>query len=77
MTDQLNNPPVHPVYDDPTETNVLKLRSHGMTLLDHFAGLAMQGQIAHSDMFIYDDVAERAYYIAEAMLREKQRREAT
>ena len=48
-----------------------------MTLRDHFAGLAMQGLYAsdakhdHKDADIFDVVAEAAYKVADAMLKER------
>ena len=47
-----------------------------MTMRDHFAGLAMQGLFAsdakhdHKDADIFDVVAEAAYKVADAMLKE-------
>jgi hypothetical protein len=37
-------------------------------LRDHFAGLAMQGILVHSDAHRVEYVAERAYHVADAML---------
>jgi len=48
-----------------------------MTIRDHFAGLAMQGLFAsdakhdHKDADIFDVVAEAAYTVADAMLKER------
>jgi len=48
-----------------------------MTMRDHFAGLAMQGLFAsdakhdHKDADIFDVVAEAAYTVADAMLKER------
>ena len=45
-------------------------RSFGMTLRDHFAGLAMQGDLAGTDDLLDpDQVAGRAYSVADAMLK--------
>lgn len=43
----------------------------GMTLRDYFAAKAMQGICAHSDTWGLDvpQIAERAYLVADAMLR--------
>ena len=48
-----------------------------MTMRDYFAGLAMQGLYAsdakhdHKDADIFDVVAEAAYKVADAMLKER------
>ena len=48
-----------------------------ITLRDYFAGLAMQGIFAsnathdHDDVYIFDIVAEAAYKVADAMLKER------
>jgi hypothetical protein len=49
--------------------------SGGMTLRDHFAGLAMQGLIARTTYHIEDaprDIAEEAYDYADAMLKARE-----
>lgn len=46
---------------------------HGMTLRDHFAGLAMQGMVATSNNM--DDIAQSAYDMADAMLAEREKNE--
>lgn len=45
----------------------------GMSLLDHFAGLAMQGMVAHDNPkeLYYRTIAAYAYLIARAMLEER------
>lgn len=53
--------------------------SFGMTLLDHFAGLAMQALVTSDNWGPKDydrETADRAYGIAAAMVAEKRRREA-
>jgi hypothetical protein len=46
----------------------------GMTLRDWFAGLAMQVYISNSHPnVIFNDVAEKAYRAADAMLEERKR----
>ena len=47
-----------------------------VSLLDHFAGLAMQGMISSAGIGSRSDimVAERSYDLAEAMLAERKRR---
>lgn len=51
--------------------------SPGMTLLDHFAGLAMQGAIAgmatRAETLIYKECAGLAYEMALAMLEEREK----
>lgn len=43
--------------------------AHRMSLRDHFAGLAMQGLLTHSDDFeCYADAAYDAYKAADAMI---------
>lgn len=67
------NPPVYPTTmqerDEPAWT------MPGITLRDHFAGLAMQGflsgQVAHhghQSHWQYGDMAAEAYEVADAML---------
>lgn len=47
---------------------------NGMTLLDHFAGLAMQGMQADSSFDAsVQKIAEAAYSQADAMLKERQK----
>ena len=42
----------------------------GMTLLDYFAGQAMQGMLSNRDMSgPYEDYANRAYVVATAMIK--------
>ncbi len=48
--------------------------NEGMTMLDHFAGLAMQGLVSHNGMeFCWDEYAAEAYAIASAMIAERNR----
>lgn len=59
--------------------NVLQYQEHGMTLLDHFAGLAMQGYISSIGVTATHaptdtDIARYSYDQAEAMLAERNRR---
>ena len=65
------------------ETNPTWKEVHGgyardMTLRDHFAGLAMQGLVARTDWDTdnFDFYSVWAYEMADAMLAEKQAREA-
>jgi hypothetical protein len=51
--------------------NVLHWQHEGMTLLDHFAGLAMQACLARGDDTNRPGIAEWSYTMAEAMLKER------
>lgn len=59
----------------PTPATDWNMYHEGMTLRDHFAGLAMQGDMAHGAIEIFissgklNDHAEHYYRIADAMLR--------
>ena len=46
----------------------------GITLLDYFAGLAMQG-LASTRNYNPEDIAKIAYYFAEEMMKERERRQ--
>ena len=49
----------------------------GQTLLDHFAGLAMQGLVVNAKDNIYaTGIATLSYEVASSMIAEKRRREA-
>ena len=43
----------------------------GISLRDHFAGLAMQGLLNGNDMY---SAATKAYYMADAMLAEREKK---
>jgi len=45
----------------------------GMTLRDYFAAKAMAGMLAHEDSYIYQpiEIADKAYVIADAMIKER------
>lgn len=64
-----NNPPAFPTKQ-PLSSDFL-----GLTMLDHFAGLAMQSQIGNplktGDNEAHRLIAERAYRMADAMLKER------
>jgi len=62
----MKNPQAYPGQDGIGEHAVMNT---GMTLLDHFAGLAMQAEIGTGDGGHIDDIAERAYLQAERMLK--------
>lgn len=49
--------------------------NEGMTLLDYFAGLALQGMLANNNnQWSWNDYAKESYEIAQAMLAERKRR---
>ncbi len=55
------------------EKENLIVDSHGMTLRDYFAAMAMQGRLANPDWLCSDDrTATEAYQIADAMLRARE-----
>ena len=62
-----NNPPAFPQH-------YLKCEEHmtGMTMLDHFAGLAMQAMVNRESRWEENGIAEEAYKQADAMLKERQ-----
>ena len=75
MTD-ITGGPAYPVVGHMYDKSKLGGQlAHGMTLLDHFAGLAMQGMVAHgctADIngdYFFQKRAQTAYMMADAMLR--------
>lgn len=63
-----NNPPAFPQQYQTCQEHMT-----GMTLLDHFAGLAMQ---AFANEYVSDNsvaIADKAYTLAAAMLKERQK----
>lgn len=65
------NPFAYPLTDGQS------FATNGMTMLDHFAGLAMQAEISRQlpDSRIYfETLVDSAYSYAEAMLIERQKR---
>lgn len=64
---EYNNPPAFPTKQ-PLSSDFL-----GLTMLDHFAGLAMQGMLAASENYQTSELAEYAYQVADAMLKERER----
>lgn len=70
-----NNPQAFPEgsweYDG--QGNVLPFQHPGMTLLDHFAGLVMQGMLAASENYPASELAGYAYQVADAMLKEREK----
>ena len=59
-----NNPPAFPTKQ-PLSSDFL-----GMTLLDHFAGLAMQG-VVNEEYMTQEQMAQWCYEMADAMLKER------
>lgn len=51
--------------------NVLQYQEQGMSLRDHFAGLAMQACLARGDDTNRPGIAEWSYSMADAMLKER------
>ena len=64
-----NNPPAFPT----TEANGCNSGQPGLTLLDHFAGLAMQGHIATGEVCGHANRSKFAYEMADAMLKEREK----
>lgn len=58
-------------YEYDGQGNVLHWQHEGMTLLDHFAGLAMQAYIARGVRIDNTAFAKYAYSTADAMLKER------
>jgi len=58
-------------YEYDCQGNVLHWQHEGMTLLDHFAGLAMQAYIARGDGVGASTFAKWAYSMADSMLKER------
>jgi hypothetical protein len=69
----MNNCRAYPTqsYEYDGQGNVLHWQHEGMTLLDHFAGLAMQACLARGDDSNRPGIAEWSYSMAEAMLKER------
>lgn len=66
------------VYPGPRLCHGRYLHGEGISVLDHFAGQAMTGMLAHSTRYKpragapenwHDAIAEEAYEVAEAMMR--------
>lgn len=60
-----NNPPAFPIKQ-PLSSDFL-----GLTMLDHFAGLAMQAMVNRESRWEENGIAEEAYKQANAMLKER------
>lgn len=62
-----------PFSDEPSDTHAWA--QEGMSLFDYFAGQALMGILAGHRVFdTYVDYADEAYNLAEAMLKERERR---
>ena len=77
---QDNGGPAYPMPSGPEpRVNSTTHYNEGMTLLDHFAGLAMQSIVMRADVSVLTDrkdmISAGAYHIAVAMIAEKRRRE--
>ena len=75
----MNNCRVYPTqtYEYDGQGNIRQWQYEGMTLLDHFAGLAMQACIARGDDCNRPGIAEWSYAMADAMLKERDKYERT
>ena len=66
----MNNPPAFPLHNHGVQT--LGLHVTGMTLRDYFAAKAMQG---FQEQWVYDnsdEIANKAYAMADAMLKARE-----
>ena len=57
---------------DQPEQDLREDLREGISLRDHFAGLAMQGLLNGNDMY---SAATKAYYMADAMMAERSKRD--
>lgn len=75
----MNNQPAFPTqtWDYDGQGNVLQYQEAGMTLCDHFAGLAMQACIARGDDCNRPGIAEWSYAMADTMLKERNKHDRT
>lgn len=66
------NPYVHAMCDDNGFTQ------YGITLRDHFAGLAMQAMLSNKSMYDaitpngWDNLSNESYLVADAMLKQRE-----
>ena len=73
----MNNPPAFPhVADilqfDGNSATVKSLTQNGMSLRDYMAAKAMQGMMHDVDQPHCDYIAQKAYQMADAMLKERE-----
>lgn len=66
-----NNKPANP-YANPIHTDTM-IGGEGLTLLDHFAVLAMQSYIINDNGTSDEQIAKYSYSIAATMLEERQK----
>jgi len=66
-----NNEPAFPIPDFQFSDGQVQPGSNGMTLRDYFAGQALAGIMSSTDACGPEDVASRAYVVADAMLKER------
>lgn len=73
MANAHENPHIHPFTIESSDGSAIT--NMGLTLIDHFAGQAMQGMLANPRLTLTEDqVSQWAYVVAEAMLKEHKRR---
>lgn len=66
----MNNPPAFPLHNHGAQT--LGLHVTGMTLRDYMAAKAMQGMMHDVDQPHCDYIAQKAYQMADAMLKARE-----
>lgn len=71
MSDTKDGGPAFPVTELNQSTGFIHAQHFGMSLRDHFAGLAMQAIQSAGGRYSLDMVAADAYQIADAMLKER------
>lgn len=73
MSTQDNGGPAFPTNTENSDNVGACYANYGMTLRDFFAAKAMQGLLADSELKAsMDEFAERAYAVADAMLKARQ-----
>lgn len=76
----MKDKPAFPVVENqfnPLNNSVEIVAIHqGMTLRDWFAGMALTGILSNNEFPSWDLAAQQAYNAADAMLKEKEKREA-
>jgi len=66
----MNNPPAFPLHNHGVQT--LGMHISGMSLRDYMAAKAMQGMMHDVDQPHCDYIAQKAYQMADAMLKERE-----
>lgn len=75
MNPNPNNIPAFPNRIDCVEDGeMIPMDQSGMSLKDYFAAAAMQGMLASDNESSEAKIASAAYYMAEAMLAEREKR---